>query len=641
MKDLEDLLSKVHKPLKIIRDEDINKLESIIYDFINSDVNDKDQLNKFIKQSKRKYKVNYGISQLRYIYNVMLASKKIIKNSRLEDLLVTKKVRETSGVIVFTLLTSPYPETGENDPTFDRRDVNFDIRKINPDTGEKRQDFSCQFDCFYCPNYPDMPRSYIPDEPAVARGIENKWDAVDQIRDRAKTYIINGINIDKVEVIIEGGTYTSYPEFYRLRFIRDIFYAFNTLFDNQLRDRYALEKEIKINEENRVKVVGISIETRPDCISKKNVLEFRSCGITRIQLGIQHTNDEILRKINRQCTTSKAKKAIKLLKNTGFKIAIHLMPDLPYSNPDEDVKMMRQILEDEEMQVDYIKVYPTCVTPHTKIKKWYDDGLYKPYAETTIQKEVNGQIVNVNPLIEVIIDFKSRVHPWIRNERIVRDIPPTDIEGGNKTTNLRQLIQNEMKKRGLKCNCIRCREIRDRDFNPKDITLLVRSYKSSHGDEYFISYENNDKSIIYGFCRLRLSSQSGEGFIEELKDCALIRELHVYGKMKKVGDKSDCHGSQHLGLGTLLLQNAEDIAYKNGYNKIAVISGVGVKNYYRKKGYIDGNYYLIKNLSRSHFDRLTKYIPREKLTQHIKYFILAIVFVLFVSKLATISYGCD
>ena len=588
--------------LKPLTPDQHDRVVGIIKDLVGMTFITKKEYQKSIQQLSRKYHFLPNTSQLRFVYNELLASGDIKRNESFEQIAKVRGVRENSGVLVFTVLTSPYPETGEFEPGFTPvTDIeaykydpkaSVDIRKINPRTGEKRQNFTCPFNCHYCPNVPGYARSYLPLEPAVARGDQNNWDACLQIRDRARTYRTNGITkIDKAEIIVEGGTYTSYPHHYRIIFMRDIFYAFNTLSTLRDRPRLTLEEEIKINETADVRVVGLSIETRPDCITKPLIREFRDCGITRIQLGIQHTNDEILKIVNRQCTTRKAKNAIRMLKDSCFKIQIHLMPDLPASNPDIDRDMFDTILYDPDLQVDSLKIYPCQVVDFTKIKEWYDEGSYKPYAETL----VNG----VSPLIDVIAEFKSKVHPWIRNERIIRDIPAHDILGGVKTTNLRQLVQNYMAQKGLKCKCIRCREVRDAKIDNDNIKLMVREYESSDGTEYFISFESLDESTIFGFCRLRFTPNSGS-IISELQDCALIRELHVYGKMNSVGSGSQQSSSQHLGLGKRLLAKAETIAYNAGYKKIAVISGVGVRGYYRKLGYIDGKYYMIKSIEKNY-----------------------------------------
>ena len=587
--------------LKPLSPDQHEKVVSTVKDLVTMTFTTKKEYQKCIQKLSRKYHFLPNTSQVRFVYNELLASGDIERCEPFEESIRVKSVRETSGVLVFALVMSPYPETGEFEPNFTpvtdieayKYDPNssIDIRKINPITGEKRQNFTCPFDCHYCPNVPNFSRSYLPLEDSVLRGDQADWDAVLQIRNRADTYRTNGITkIDKAELICQGGTYTSYPYNYRIKFMRDIFYAFNTINDKELRPRLSLAEEIKINETADARVVGLSIETRPDCITKPLIREFRDCGITRIQLGIQHTDDEILKLVNRQCTTRKAKHAIRMLKDSSFKIQIHLMPDLPGSDVDRDREMFNTILTDPDLQIDSLKIYPCQVVDFTEIKRWYDEGSYKPYAETT----VDGK----NPLTELLIEFKSHVPVYYRLERVVRDIKAQDLRGGLRTTNLRQLIKLEMDKRGLKCKCIRCREVRDAIIDPNDIKLMVREYESSGGKEHFISFESKDESMIFGFCRLRLTPNSGS-VIPELEGCAMIRELHVYGKMNAVGTGVQKSSSQHLGLGKRMLQKAEQIAYDAGFRKIAVISGVGVKGYYRKLGYRDGKYYMIKLIERN------------------------------------------
>jgi len=594
-------------PTPLKQPENIPKLKLIVQELINGyQQNEITDLDQFTRSMVKKYKISFARRDLIYTYNLMKNNSEIELSNEFEQNVRSFKVRENSGVMVFTVVMSPNPETGEFLPDF-KKGEKVDETKINPDTGELRQNFTCKWDCYYCPNWenPLIARSYIPDEPAVKRGLENGWDIVKQIQNRKLQYEVNGLSIDKAEVIVEGGTYNSYPPYYLEKMHRDIFYAFNTLFSDT-RVPLSLQEEIKLNETAKVRVAGLSIETRPDCVTRQLIRDLRRRGVTRIQLGVQHTNDEILKKVNRQCTTKKVKKAIKMLKDTGFKIAIHLMPDLPGSDPYKDLEMFNDILYDEDLQIDYLKIYPTAVTPYTKIKEWYDKGEYEPYAMKSMDFTINGKTTYCNPLIELIIDFNRRVHPWIRNERIQRDIPVHNILAGSNKTNLGQIVSDEMKKRGLKCECIRCREVKDRKTDLSLVEMVRRDYRASDGKEIFLSYENKDRSIIYGFLRLRLTSTPGGKAIKELENCALIRELHVYGKMNPVGTKNG--SAQHYGFGKKLLQEAEDIARENGFKKIAVIAGVGVRDYYRKKGYKDGEYYLIKDIRQNSIELLIMFI---------------------------------
>lgn len=595
-------------PLKEIPAKQFEQLEDVVHEFIKRAV-PRQTLAKFRHEMQRKHHTSFNNSQLRYVYKTMVARGKIPENKNFEEIVKAKSVRELSGVTVFTLLTSPFPETGEMVEGFDP-EKEHDYRTVNPVTGEKRQSFSCPYNCYYCPDESvllgaeaDMPRSYLKDEPAVARAYQNNFDTIAQIRDRGRSYVINGIDIDKVEVIIEGGTYTSYPKHYRIKCMRDIFYSFNTLFDDNFktnaRKPLSLQEELEMNEKAKVRVIGITVETRPDCIDPEHLIEFRECGVTRIQIGMQHTDDEILKKINRQCTTADAIRAIKLMKDCCFKIDCHLMPDLPFTTYEKDIEMFDRINSDPDLDIDQLKIYPCATVPYTVIKKWYEDGKYKPYAEEIIEVEVNGVKKKSTPLIESLIHYKKNVPHWRRNNRIIRDIPTSYILGGYDKPNLRQIVQDEMKRRGLVCRCTRCREVRDQRVDLDRATLFICEHAASEGTEYFISYASPDESVIYGFLRLRVSPSPGAGIFPELQNCALIRELHVYGKMQVVGSKKQVEGEnavQHYGFGSKLIAKAEQIAKEKGYEKIAVISGVGVRDYYRKKGYLDEGHYLIKKM---------------------------------------------
>lgn len=652
-----------------------NKIENIVLDFLADTTVSKKSIEKFMKTMRRKYNIQPKKEEVLYFYRKMLAKDKIPdkfsqeRGNLLRTCFKKKDVRETSGVMVFAILSSPYPETGEycyfekaevnsffvcnksiiknNQEIFNEKNIEVKIHPatgiiisinnkfndsvndieiindiamikpmlknikkskvlkvgdnvcdlMNPMTGELRQNFSCPFNCYFCPSQPNMPKSYEDKEPAVARSLRNGWNPVLSMRERYLQYITNGMDVDKLEVIIKGGTWTSYNSYYRKQFCRDIFYAANTFWDDQLRLPKTLEEEQKINETATSHIIGITIETRPDYITDENLIEFRECGITRIELGFQHTNNKILKKVNRQHTVEDSIAGIAKLLSCGFKVDIHLMPGLPNSTFDIDMDMVNQVLTSNYFRADQLKWYPTIVTPYTVIKEWYDrpegKNKYRPWIE------------NIDQLIELTIYFKTMLKPWHRTNRIQRDFTKEFICGGSSKSNLGDMVKRRMEELGLKCDCIRCREVRNQIVNPSDINLVVRSFKSfsfndldcDNGDvatEYFISYETNNikSSIILGFLRLRLDPNSGLNVFPELNDCAMIRELHVYGKMNKVHNE-DNH-IQHLGLGSKLVNEAKKIARDNGYKKISVISGVGVRNYYREKhGFKDGKHYLI------------------------------------------------
>ena len=310
------------------------------------------------------------------------------------------------------------------------------------------------------------------------------------------------------------------------------------------------------------------METRPDYITEKELWEMRELGVTRVELGVQAVDDKIL-EINKRGHGVKAiAQATRLLKNFGFKVTYHIMPGLPGSTPAKDLKMFRSLFSDERFQPDQIKFYPTVVTRGSLLYRWWRQGKYRPYSNRVLE--------------DLIVKCKAAVPGYVRIIRLIRDIPGESIVAGNRITNLRQV----MKDRGVKCNCIRCREARD-NFRMSNVECRTIKYKASGGWERFISYESKDGKILYGFCRLRLSSHFDK------EQTALIRELHVYGELVSVGGAKKV---QHAGLGKRLLREAEKHASREGHEKMAIISGVGVRPYYRKFGYRLENSYMVKRL---------------------------------------------
>ena len=516
-----------------------------------------------------KYKIILSNSNFIKAYNKLGIDDPVFKY-----LLTKKKNKSNSGVIVVTVLTAAHP-------------IYIDRNGI-----EQRTKFSCKWDCHYCPNekanednnWVDQPRSYLFQEPAVLRANDNNFDPILQFNARVSTLIDIGHNVDKIELLILGGTWCSYPEEYQEQFVRDIYYAANIFFDIEKRKALSLEEEITINENAKLHIIGLTLETRPDTINLEEIKKFRRYNATRIQLGVQHTDNAILKKINRGHTIETAYKAIRILKENGYKVDIHLMPNLPGATYEKDVDMFQKALYDDRLQVDQLKIYPCAVVPYTKIKEWFDQGKYVPYDDDT--------------LYSIIKDFKMNVQPYKRLNRIIRDIPSTYISGGydHKSVNMRQLFQNDMKKNNWRCRCIRCREIGDKQIDEKQINMKTIMYRGSEGDEYFISYES-DKFLV-GFIRLRINtSVDKENILPILKDAALIRELHVYSNINCVGVENKS-SMQHKGYGKRLIEEAERIAVNNGLYKIAIISGTGVRNYYRARGYSLEETYMVKYIER-------------------------------------------
>lgn len=577
---------------------------------------------KFIPNAIRS---QYNKAKLIQGYRMLLKQKTITRNPNLERYMRIKVARGNSGVVVITIFTS-------GSQFGDRKDI-------------KRG--GCPENCHYCPferdtdGVPTQPRSYLSNEPGNMRATQNKHHPVGQLFARALALEKQGhISAfpdvcSKVEIIISGGTFNFYPEDYIRWFVCSTYYAMNIYYDykttGELREMLSLAEEQKINETAALRMIGLTVETRPDRITLPVVQFFRELGITRVQIGVQHTDDAILTYVNRNCTNAQNKAGIRILKENGFKTDIHLMLDLPMPaahsslsivdflpehqqiitnieqelcvdiphefkmNVLRDLAMVYEVIHDPDMQADQWKIYPTETTPFTKILEWYESGRYKPYAEWQ-----SGILLN-----RVIAYTKSLVQPYIRINRVVRDIPTVSILGGISNPGMRNDVYDYMSSIGTKCRCIRCREVKDQEYNADEPHLYVHEYKSSSGTEYFISFENHNQTTLYGLCRLRFNmtnhiTSHGQTLTNPiLHNTALIRELHVYGIHSGVGDSSESvtTHTQHKGLGAKLLKKAEEIAAENGYKSITVIAGVGVKEYYRKFGYTDYYTYLRKHIT--------------------------------------------
>jgi len=614
----QDIENIVRKPANL---ESIDILEKYIYAIIEKNIGNKKDLEIIVKELNKKYHKHISCLKLLYAYRELVKLNKIMYDAKYEELFQSKGYRSQSGVLVVAIFTSPYPKTMK-------------------DNILTQQMFSCEFDCYYCPAEPNQPRSYLLKEPGVKRANKNNFDPVSQFRERVATYIAMGHPIDKIELLVLGGTWSSYPKDYQDNFIRDAFYAANTLYNP--RERLSLVEEQIINETAECRIIGITLETRPDKINAKELINFRRLGVTRIQMGVQHTDDRILYRINRRCTSKHAIKAIKMAKDCGFKIDIHLMPDLPkplkhnISNKKEvftiddidtefdmveaDKKMFDTVIYSPNWQVDQWKIYPCEVVPWTRIETDFKNNIYQPYGHQTNNKEWTK-------LSELLIYVMTNVQPWVRLNRIIRDIPNEYILGGNQNVSMRQDLDIVMKQRNLFCRDIRNREVRKRDIDPALAQLKIRKYNSSDGLEYFLSFETHDEKILFGFLRLRITPNSGymqktgEYIFRELKECALIRELHIYGNVKKVNDNkfNIINTVQHQGFGKRLVNEAIKISKSLGFNKIAVISGIGVKNYYRKFGFEDDKYFMILNLEHTNVKSI-------KLINYCEYFQIFIIF---------------
>jgi ELP3 family radical SAM enzyme/protein acetyltransferase len=503
-----------------------------------------------VKRLQRVHKRVIKPSHFTQVYLELVETGVVARSRALEDHLITARCRGISGVTVVTIFLSATPD-GQN--------------------------FSCRWNCHYCPNEPGQPRSYVFEEPGVLRANQCGFDCAEQMWARIQTYRVNGHPTDKFEILILGGTLHSYPKSYLENYMRDMYYAANTCGEptSRRRARLNLFEEKELNTVSEHRIIGVTVETRPDCINADELRNFRRWGVTRVQLGVQHTDDAILARVNRGHGLKHTEAAMKLLRDNCFKVDIHLMPNLPGATPAGDKAMFDYVLS--HLHPDQVKIYPCTTMPFTKILEDYKAGLYVPYDNDN--------------LVDVVLYWKDRVHPWIRNNRIVRDIPDSYIVAGVRTSNQRLEFQALHQARGGVCRCIRCREAgRHPEADPARGKLMHRVYDVAGGREIFVSWESQDESVLFGFCRLRLPSTS-ELVFPELKDTALVRELHVYGRTFAVGTSATTAGvgtagvAQHLGIGRRLLAEAETLAYTAGFSRIAVISGVGVRAYYEGAGY--------------------------------------------------------
>ena len=544
-----------------------------------------------------------------YVAKKLYRLNKISENAyhHILNFMRTKNTRSNSGILEVAIMTSPWNMSGSND--------------------------GCDYDCYMCPKQKGMPRSYIKEEPGTRRAIQNGFDCVKQFRDRCSTYLCHGQPVDKIEIIVLGGTWSSYEEEYQEKFCTEVYYAANTFYHggDKPRKMKSLKEEQAENETAMCRIVGFTIETRPDQINEAEILKLNRYGITRVQLGVQTIHDHLLKKINRKCYHRHTIKAIRMLKESGFKVLIHIMPLLPDATPELDRQCLEAVAKDCNLKPDELKIYPTSVTTtsskdetevYTVIEKWYREGKYVPYPEADMK--------------EVIKDFLAMVPPFMRISRIFRDIPVANITGGANVPNLRQYLETEMAEEERYCKCIRSREIRDEKFRMDEIFYTVEQYESSAGKEYFISanilprYENIYHRTLIGFCRLLVPPKynSQNHFQETLRNSCLIRELHVYGQLQtKFSSKTNNKSGQHRGIGKVILKMAEEIGMDQKYDKLSVISGVGVRGYYKKQGYHLENNYMVK------------YFPRKSLKERVLFLLYSLAFVLWLSAKVAVFYN--
>ncbi len=506
-----------------------------------------------------------GKSFLVAAYNEMVADGTLEADSNLFDKLRMKPVRTLSGVTTVTVLTKPYP---------------------------------CPGKCIFCPTDVRMPKSYLPDEPGAMRGVEHNFDPYAQVRSRLTQLENLGHPTDKIELLILGGTWSSYKRDYQEWFVARCFDAMNTfkhevhkgnsegsvdtstsLSASSVVSVVNLIENHSRNETSTHRNVGLVIETRPDEITPDELRWLRHLGVTKVQLGAQSLDDHILEINKRGHDVASTHRAVALLRAAGFKIVLHWMPNLLGATPERDradfTKLWTGLCPDE------LKIYPNQLLANAELYEYWQRGEFHPY--TTPQ------------LIDLVADIKPSIPRYCRVNRVIRDIPSTHVVEGNRRTSLRQDIHAEMKKRGAHCECLRCREVRAKTVQTESLKLDDLVYQTDSAEEHFVSFVTPDDKIA-GFIRLSLPNENSPATgLADLEGAALIREVHVYGQSLPVG--TDREGSaQHIGLGTRLLAEADEVARARGFGRIAVISAVGTRGYYLERGFERGEYYLVKNI---------------------------------------------
>ncbi len=432
--------------------------------------------------------------------------------------------------------------------------------------------------CTYCPGGIEFntPLSYTGTEPATKAAQKFSYDPYQQVRGKVEQLQARGHDTGKTEIVIVGGTFPFMPAGYQKEFAKSCYDALNGW------KSPSLEQAITVNETAGNRCVGFTVETKPDYCKEPHVDLMLELGVTRVEIGVQSLRNNVYKLVNRGHTLDDVVDAFRIARDSGYKIVAHMMPGLPGSSPEKDVEDFRRLFEDDSFKPDMLKIYPTLVLEHTGLFKMHESGKYEAYSD--------------DDLVNVIVEAKKIVPEWVRIMRVQREIESKDIVAGPKSGNLRQIVLQKLMQQGHKCRCIRCREAGLQKRYPADdeVTLRRTDYSASRGREIFLSYESRDGETVLGFLRLRKVARPQRG---ELADSAIVRELHVYGQAVSVGSKEVSDSYQHRGYGSTLLREAERIAKDElGVAKIAVISAVGTRQYYRKLGYRQDGPYVSKVL---------------------------------------------
>lgn len=499
--------------------------------------NDLEGFHRLLREKISKHKLPFPSKvELLAVYRKLVKERGCERKPFLESYLLKKEMRTLSGVAPVAVFTKPFP---------------------------------CPGQCIYCPSEEGIPKSYIHNEPAVMRAEDNRYDPYKQVEARLRHYREMGHPTNKVDLIIMGGTFSYLPKKYQTWFIKRCFDALNQKTAKNLTEAQ------KWNERAENRCVGLTVETRPDLIDEKELKRLRRLGVTRVEIGVQSLYDDVLILNKRGHGTEEVRKATRLLKNAGFKVTYHMMLNLLGSDKERDYEQFEILFDDPAYRPDQLKIYPCVVTPYSELYTMWKRGAYIPYTD--------------EELIELLVKIKAIIPIYVRIIRVIRDIPADQIAAGSKMSNMRQVLQ-----RLAKCRCIRCRQAVTAPMDWNDVELFRMDYEASDSWEVFLSFESNDRETLYAFLRLR---KTEEGLVKEwTKADAVLREIHAYGPLVPLHQR-DVLAVQHFGLGKKLLREAERIAKEVwGAKRIAVIAGIGAREYFEKEGYELLRTYMVKDL---------------------------------------------
>jgi elongator complex protein 3 len=500
-----------------------------------------------LEKAKRTVAKAYSLD--RYVTNAeILAVLPLNSRASFQEMLRVHPRRSGSGIVVVTAFSAP---------------------------------FACPHGtCVFCPGGPKdgTPQSYLPASPGMRTAIASEFDPFKQVRESLRKYCENGHDTSKAEAIIEGGTFIAVPLDYQRSFVKGVYDGLNGY------ESTTLESAQHANETAVSRCVGLTLESKPDWCGPQEIDLMLEYGITRLEIGVQSLNDAVLRKSNRGHTVADTVEAFRTARDAGLKVTAHMMPGLPGANPEDDLRDLKSLFENESFRPDMMKLYPTLVVGGTSLERQFSAGLYEPYGTETV--------------VELLSEMKRFVPSWHRIMRIQREIPAYEISAGVKNGNLRELVLARAKEKGFSCRCIRCREVgldSPSEFEGEDeLNLKTVRYAASMGTEIFASYESKKSGRIAGFVRMRLPSE--EAHRPEMRDSAVVRELRVYGKVVGVGSRA-AGAWQHSGLGASMMEEMEKTAKEEfGVARLLVTSAVGTRNYYRKLGYERLGPYMAKSL---------------------------------------------